>query len=72
MYIITITQHGNFLLYCMPLSATSGINDVQREIGRGTILSIIIAIGLALAVIIVLVFLVLCIVRIIKRNKKQK
>ena len=50
----------------MSLSATSGINDTQKEL-RITLSTV----GSALAAIIIaLVLLVLCIVTTIKRNKK--
>ena len=51
----------------MSLSATSG---TQGELG--TTLSIAIPVGSILAIIIILMLLVLCIVRTIQKNKKQK
>ena len=61
---------ANFLLYCMSLS---GNNVAQGELGRDAILLIAILAGSAIIIIIVLVLLVVvCIMRTIKRNKKQK
>ena len=51
---------------------TSGTDSADGELGRDIILSIAIPVGSGLAVIIVLVFLILCTVKTIKKNKKQK